>query len=229
MKIRKATIKSVFLTGLLVLVPFAITLWVLSLIIGTMDQTLLLLPGKWQPENLIGFRLPGLGAVLTVAFVFLVGLLTQNIAGRKLFEWWTAMVRRIPVIGPLYGSIQQVSDTLLSGNDNAFRKALLIEYPRKGAYTVAFLTGTPGTGVAEHLPGEHVSVYVPTTPNPTSGFFLLVPKDEVVELDMSIEAALKYIVSMGVVPPVASGPLHVLPLVPAAIPQPENRSNPRAQ
>ncbi|HEY1610863.1 MAG TPA: DUF502 domain-containing protein [Paraburkholderia sp.] len=203
MTTKKATLKAVFLTGLLVLMPLALTLWVLTLIIGTMDQTLLLLPGAWQPERLFGVKLPGLGAVLTVAFIFVVGLLTHNFIGQKLVEWWNAIVRRIPLVGPLYSSIQQVSDTLLSSNGNAFRKALLIEYPRKGSYTIAFLTGVPGGDVVNHLHEDHVSVYVPTTPNPTSGFFLIVPKSEVVELDMTVDAALKYIVSMGVVAPAA--------------------------
>ncbi|QBQ96676.1 DUF502 domain-containing protein [Paraburkholderia pallida] len=198
--IKKATFKSVFLTGLLVLVPLALTLWVLNLVIGTMDQTLLLLPTSWRPT----VRLPGLGAVLTLAFIFVVGLLTHNFIGQKLVEWWNALVRRIPVVGPLYSSIQQVSDTLLSSNGNAFRKALLIEYPRKGSWTIAFLTGIPGGDVVNHLREEHVSVYVPTTPNPTSGFFLMVPKSEVIELDMTVDAALKYIVSMGVVAPAAN-------------------------
>ncbi|CAB3806767.1 hypothetical protein LMG28688_06407 [Paraburkholderia caffeinitolerans] len=200
MTIKKATFKSVFLTGLLVLVPLAITLWVLNLVIGTMDQTLLLLPTAWRPD----VRIPGLGAILTLAFIFVVGLLTHNFIGQKLVVWWNALVRRIPIVGPLYSSIQQVSDTLLSSNGNAFRKALLIEYPRKGSWTIAFLTGIPGGDVVNHLPGEHVSVYVPTTPNPTSGFFLMVPKSEVIELDMTVDAALKYIVSMGVVAPVAN-------------------------
>jgi len=200
MTIKKATFKSVFLTGLLVLVPLAITLWVLNLVIGTMDQTLLLLPASWRPS----VHLPGLGAILTLAFIFVVGLLTHNFIGQKLVEWWNAVVRRIPIVGPLYSSIQQVSDTLLSSNGNAFRKALLIEYPRKGSWTIAFLTGIPGGDVVNHLREEHVSVYVPTTPNPTSGFFLMVPKSEVIELDMTVDAALKYIVSMGVVAPVAN-------------------------
>ncbi|PXW24394.1 DUF502 domain-containing protein [Paraburkholderia caballeronis] len=198
---KTTTLKTVFLTGLLVLVPLAITLWVLSLVIGTMDQTLLLLPESWQPERLFGVKLPGLGAVLTIAFIFVVGVLTHNFIGQKLVEWWNAIVRRIPLVGPLYSSIQQVSDTLLSSNGNAFRKALLIEYPRKGSWTIAFLTGIPGGDVVNHLHEDHVSVYVPTTPNPTSGFFLILPKREVVELDMTVDAALKYIVSMGVVAP----------------------------
>jgi len=204
MTIKKATFKSVFLTGLLVLVPLAITLWVLNLVIGTMDQTLLLLPESWRPERMFHMRLPGLGAVLTLAFIFGVGLLTHNFIGQKLVEWWNVLERRIPIVGPLYGSIQQVSDTLLSSNGNAFRKALLIEYPRKGSWTIAFLTGIPGGDVVNHLQEDHVSVYVPTTPNPTSGFFLMVPKSEVVELDMTVDAALKYIVSMGVVAPATS-------------------------
>ncbi|WP_296658374.1 DUF502 domain-containing protein [Paraburkholderia sp.] len=200
---KKATLKSVFLTGLLVLVPLAITLWVLNLIIGTMDETLLLLPESWRPVRLFGLRLPGIGAILTLAFIFAVGLLTHNFIGQKLVSWWNALVRRIPLVGPLYSSVQQVSDTLLSSNGNAFRKALLIEYPRRGSWTIAFLTGVPGGDVVNHLREPHVSVYVPTTPNPTSGFFLMVPKSEVIELDMSVDAALKYIVSMGVVAPAA--------------------------
>jgi uncharacterized membrane protein len=184
-----------------VLVPLAITLWVLGLIIGTMDQTLTLLPAPWQPERLLGFRLPGLGAVLTLAFIFVVGLLTQNFIGQTLVKWWEGLLRRIPVVGPLYTSVKQVSDTLLSSSGNAFRKALLIEYPRRGSYTIALLTGVPGGDVAEHLQGDYVSVYVPTAPNPTSGFFLMLPRSEVVELDMTVDTALKYIVSMGVVTP----------------------------
>ena len=115
--------------------------------------------------------------------------------------WWELLLNRIPIVRSIYSSVKQVSDTILSPNGQAFRKAVLVEYPRQGAWTIAFLTGTPGSGVAEHLPGEHVSVYVPTTPNPTSGFFLMLPRNDVIELDMSVDAALKYIVSMGVVAP----------------------------
>ncbi|MGI4985379.1 MAG: DUF502 domain-containing protein [Janthinobacterium lividum] len=197
----KKTLKTYFLTGLLVLVPLAITLWVLGLVIGTMDQTLLLLPVSWQPDAWLGVHVPGLGALLTLAFIFVVGLLTQNFIGQTLMKWWDWLLRHIPIVGPLYTSIKQVSDTLLSSSGNAFRKALLIEYPRAGSYTIAFLTGTPGGDVARQLDGDFVSVYVPTTPNPTSGFFLILPRAGVVELDMSVDAALKYIVSMGVVSP----------------------------
>ncbi len=193
-----------FITGLLILVPLAITLWVLNLIIGTMDQSLLLLPEKWRPGALLGVHVPGIGALLTVLFVFLTGLLTRNFIGKRLVEWWEALLRRIPVVNSIYSSVKQVSDTLFSSSGNAFRKALLVQYPREGSWTIAFLTGTPGGDVKNHLRGDYVSVYVPTTPNPTSGFFLMMPKADTIELDMSVDAALKYIVSMGVVAPGAT-------------------------
>lgn len=201
MMIKKATLKTYFLTGLLVLVPLAITLWLLGLVIGTLDQTLTLLPEAWRPERLLGFYLPGIGAVLSVGFILIVGIFTQNFIGQALVQWWEGLLRHIPVVGPLYTSVKQVSDTLLSSNGNAFRKTLLIEYPRKGVYTIAFLTGIPGGDIVNHIKGDYASVYVPTTPNPTSGFFLIVPRADVVELDMTVDAALKYIVSMGVVAP----------------------------
>ncbi len=201
MRIQKSMLKTYFLTGLLVLTPIMITLWVLSLVLGAMDQTLTLLPDAWQPKHLFGFNLPGLGTILSLAFVFLVGLFAQNFIGKTFVQWWEAILRRIPLVGPLYMSVKQVSDTLLSKDGTAFRKALLIEYPRHGVYSIAFLTGVPAAEVTEHLPDDYVNVYVPTTPNPTSGFFLLLPRAEVIELAMTPEAALKYIVSMGVVTP----------------------------
>ncbi|BBE08520.1 Transporter [Mycoavidus cysteinexigens] len=203
MTLKKTALKTYFLTGLLVLVPLAITLWLLGLVIGTLDQTLTLLPEAWRPERLLGFYLPGIGAVLTLGFILLVGVFTQNFIGQTLVLWWEGLLRHIPVVGPLYASVKQVSDTLLSSNGNAFRKTLLIEYPRKGMFTIAFLTGVPGGDIVNHLKGEYASVYVPTTPNPTSGFFLIVPRADVIELDMTVDAALKYIVSMGVVAPSA--------------------------
>ena len=190
-----------FITGLLILVPLAITLWVLNLIIGTMDQSLLLLPERWRPETLIGFHIPGLGSILTLLIVFITGLLTQNFVGNYVVIVWEALLKRIPVVNSIYSSVKQVSDTLFSSSGNAFRKALLVQYPRQGCWTIAFLTGVPGGDVKNHLHGDYVSVYVPTTPNPTSGFFLMMPRADVVELDMSVDAALKYIVSMGVVAP----------------------------
>ncbi len=190
-----------FVTGLLILVPLAITLWVLNLIISTMDQSLLLLPERWRPEAVFGFYIPGLGTILTLLIIFFTGLATRNFIGNKLVRMWEAVLIRIPVVNTIYSSVKQVSDTLFSSSGNAFRKALLVEYPRKGCWTIAFLTGVPGGDVKNHLVGDYVSLYVPTTPNPTSGFFLMVPRADTVELNMTVDAALKYIVSMGVVAP----------------------------
>ena len=203
-----------FITGLLIWVPIGITLWVLNLIITTMDLSLSLLPANWQPVALVGRNLPGLGVVLTVLVVLVTGVLAANFLGQRLVRLWEVVLSRIPIVNTIYSSVKQVSDTLLSPQGNAFRKALLVEYPRKGSWTIAFLTGVPAEEirrqVSPSLSGEAsgpemVSVYVPTTPNPTSGFFLMFRKDETVELDMSVDEALKYVVSMGVVvPPVRS-------------------------
>ena len=190
-----------FITGLLILVPLAITAWVLNLVISTMDQSLLFVPVRWQPRTLIGFDIPGLGTMLTVVIVFLTGLLTNNLVGNYVVRLWERLLQRIPIVNSLYSSVKQVSDTLFSSSGNAFRKAVLVPYPHRDSWTIAFLTGTPGGDVKNHLVGDYVSVYVPTTPNPTSGFFLMMAKENVVELDMSVDAALKYIVSMGVVAP----------------------------
>jgi uncharacterized membrane protein len=190
-----------FITGLLILVPLAITAWVLNLVISTMDQSLLFVPMRFQPRALFGFDIPGLGTILTVLIVFLTGLLTSNLVGNYVVRLWEQVLRRIPVVNSVYSSVKQVSDTLFSSSGNAFRKAVLVPYPHQGSWTIAFLTGVPGGDVKNHLIGDYVSVYVPTTPNPTSGFFLMMARSDVVELDMSVDAALKYIVSMGVVAP----------------------------
>lgn len=190
-----------FITGLLILVPLAITLWVLNLIIGTMDQSLLLLPERWRPEALVGFHIPGIGTILTLLVIFLTGVATRNFVGKQVVYLWESMLIRIPVVKSIYSSVKQVSDTLFSSSGNAFRKAMLVQYPHQGAWTIAFLTGVPGGDVKNHLTGDYISVYVPTTPNPTSGFFLMLPRADAIELDMSVDEALKYIVSMGVVAP----------------------------
>ena len=194
-------LKKYLITGLLVWVPLVITVWVLSFLVGTLDQTLRLLPDAWQPRAWLGFNIPGLGVLLALAAVLLTGMLGANIIGQRLVKVWEALLNRIPVVKSLYSSVKQVSDTLFSTSGQAFRKALLVQYPRPGSWTIAFLTGQPGGDVANHLTGEYVSVYVPTTPNPTSGFFLVMPKADVIELDMDVDEALKYIISMGVVPP----------------------------
>ena len=190
-----------FITGLLILVPLGITIWVLNAIISMMDQSLLLLPAQWQPEALFGFKIKGLGAVLTVLVIFVTGLLTKNFIGNYVVTLWETVLTHIPIVSSIYSSVKQVSDTLFSSSGNAFSKALLIQYPREGCWTIAFLTGKPGGDVAKHLQGDYLSVYVPTTPNPTSGYFLMIPKKDAIELDMSVDTALKYVVSMGVVAP----------------------------
>lgn len=190
-----------FITGLLILVPLAITVWVLNLVIGTLDQSLLLVPERFRPNSLFGFDIPGLGTILTILIVFLTGLLTNNLVGNYVVKLWEKLLHRIPIVNSLYSSVKQVSDTLFSSSGNAFRKAVLVPYPHQNSWTIAFLTGVPGGDAANHLVGDYVSVYVPTTPNPTSGFFLMMKRSDVVELDMSVDAALKYIVSMGVVAP----------------------------
>lgn len=190
-----------FVTGLLILVPLVITIWVLNLIISTMDQSLLLLPERWRPEAVVGFNIPGLGTILTLLVIFLTGLATRNFIGKRIVWVWEGMLTRIPVVRSIYSSVKQVSDTLFSSSGNAFRKALLVQYPREGCWTIGFLTGVPGGDVRNHLKGDYVSLYIPTTPNPTSGFFLMVPRADTIELEMNVDEALKYIVSMGVVSP----------------------------
>jgi uncharacterized membrane protein len=192
------------IAGLLVWVPLGITLYVLHLMVGALDQTLLLLPEHVRPDALIGVHIPGFGVVMSFLILLLTGVVAANFFGARLILMWEALLGRIPFVKSLYSAVKQVSDTLLSEKGNAFRKALLVEYPREGSWTIAFMTGIPDPAVAQYLPGEHVSVYVPTTPNPTSGFFLMLPRARVRELDMSVDEALKYIISMGVVAPGAA-------------------------
>ena len=198
-------LKKYFITGLLIWVPLGITLWVLHLLVSSMDQTLLLLPEEFQTEHWLGMHVPGMGVVLTFVVVFGTGLIAANMLGQRLLRFWENILSRIPVFKSIYNSVKQVSDTLFSSSGHAFRKALLVQYPRDGSWTIAFLTGQPGGDVVNHLQGEYWSVYVPTTPNPTSGFFLMMPKSDVIVLDMSVDEALKYIISMGVVAPRVNG------------------------
>jgi uncharacterized membrane protein len=193
--------KRYLIAGLLVWVPLGITLWVLHFLLSTLDQTLLLLPESIRPEALLGFRIPGLGVVLAFAILLLTGVVAANFFGQRLIRFWESLLGRIPFVKSIYSSVKQVSDTLLSDTGNAFRKTLLVEFPHENSWTIAFLTGSPAPAVARHFGEEHVSVYVPTTPNPTSGYFVMVPRSRVRDLDMSVDEALKYIVSMGVVMP----------------------------
>ncbi|NOT65885.1 MAG: DUF502 domain-containing protein [Methylotenera sp.] len=199
--------KKYFITGLLVLVPLFITAWVLSGIIGMMDKSLLLLPMNWRPKAQLGLDIPGMGAILTLLIIFITGVIATNIFGKQLILIWEKMLNRVPVVKSIYASVKQVSDTLFSDSGNAFRQAVLVQFPREGAWTIAFVTGQPGGDVANHLKGDFVSVYVPTTPNPTGGYFLMMPSADVKALDMSVDEALKYIISMGVVAPAFKAPV----------------------
>jgi uncharacterized membrane protein len=204
-----APLRKWLFTGLLVIVPGAITISVLHWIVGMLDQTLLILPEAWHPDKLAGFPHPRLRRAADAAHSAGGGCHASNFAGRKLVAWGDHLVSRIPVVRSIYSSVKQVSDTLFSESGNAFRTAVLVQWPREGVWTVAFVTGAPSGEVAAYLRDEFVSVYVPTTPNPTGGYFVMVRKSDCVELDMSVDAALRYIVSMGVVAPVDPVPATI--------------------
>ena len=201
--------KKYLLTGLLVWLPLTVTIWVLHAVLGVLDgvfgsvlsATQALLPGDAHAPIEALRRVPGLGVVVLFAALLLTGAFAANIFG----QWWlrqgNRVLNKIPIVKSIYNSVKQVSDTLFSSGGQAFREAVLVQYPRQGAWTIAFVTGKPSGEVAQHIGSEHVSVYVPTTPNPTSGFFLMLPRSDVVRLRMSVDEALKYVISMGVVGP----------------------------
>lgn len=201
-----AAVRRWLLAGLLVLVPLAITVWVLDWIVSTLDQTLQILPRHWHPDYLIGAHVPGFGVLLALAIVLLIGAVASNFFGRKLVGWWDSLLGRIPIVRSIYSSVKQVSDTLFSENGNAFRKAVLVQWPREGVWTIAFQTGTPGGDVVNHLGPDYLSVYVPTTPNPTGGYFVMLKASDCIELNMSVDEALTYVISMGVVSPGTTPP-----------------------
>ncbi|CAB3670242.1 hypothetical protein LMG3431_03822 [Achromobacter pestifer] len=207
---RMRLIKKYFITGLLIWVPLVITVWVLGLLVATLEG---FVPGFLSSESLFGIDIPGFRFVLVIAVVLLTGVFAANLIGRTMVDQWENLLGRIPLVRSIYNSVKQVSDTVLAPNGQAFRRAVLVQYPRAGSWTIAFVTGTPSGEVASLLPGDHISVYVPTTPNPTSGFFLMMPRADAIDLQMSVDAALKYIVSMGVV-------------APAQAPAPEDRPAP---
>lgn len=212
------------LAGLLVLVPLIITLWVLDWVVGTLDQTLQILPLSWQPDQLFGFHVPGLGVIFALVVVLSIGALASNIIGNRLVNWWHALLHRIPVVRSIYSGVKQISDTLFSEKGNAFRKAVLVQWPHPGMWTIGFQTGAPSGEVLQHLQAqtgstegddEFLSVFVPTTPNPTGGYFVMVRRSECKALQMSVDEALTYIVSMGVIAPGAPKNLSPKAVAPA--------------
>lgn len=190
--------KKYLITGLLVWVPLGITIWVLNLTIGTMDQTLLLLPEHWHPDSWLPVHVPGLGIILTFAVVLLTGLLIRNVFGQRMWEYSEKAMLHVPFVGSIYKGVKQVSDTLLSGSGNSFRKVLLVRYPHPKAWSLAFQTNVPGD-VSGRLDEEYVAVFIPTTPSPVNGFYFYVRRADTIELDMTVDVALRTIVSMGVV------------------------------
>ena len=202
-----AKLRKWFFAGLLVLVPLAITIWLLEWAISSLDKTLLLLPKAWQPDSWLPLHIPGFGVVLTFGVLLLVGAFVSNFLGKRLIGWWDALLGRIPVVRSIYSSVKQVSDTLFSENGNAFRQAVMVEWPRAGTWTIAFVTGVPSGDVLGSLrrasgsDDDFVSVYIPTTPNPTGGYMMMFKRSQITELSMSVDEALKYVVSMGVVAP----------------------------
>lgn len=203
-----STLRRWFLSGLLVLLPLGVTLWVLSLALSLLDGSIGWLPKHWQPEAWLGFRVPGMGVVLMLVVVLVVGAIASNYVGFRLVRWWDGVLGRIPVVRSIYSGVKQVSDTLFSDKGHAFREVVLLQFPRQGIWTIAFVTGHPGGAVEKYLDSQlYLNVFVPTAPNPTSGYFIIVPRSDVIELDMSVDDALKVVVSMGVIVP---------PVVPAA-------------
>lgn len=206
--------KKYLIAGLLVWLPLAVTIWVLASVLGLLDGVFVWVLNGTQavlPEGAHAFietlrRIPGLGVLVMLVALVLTGVLATNVVGQWALRQGHRMLNRIPIVKSIYSSVQQVSDTLFSSSGNAFREAVLVQYPREGAWTIAFVTGKPGGEAAVHLPGEYLSLYVPTTPNPTSGFFLMVRRADVVALTMSVDEALKYVISMGVVAPPARVP-----------------------
>ncbi len=208
------TFRKYLVGGLLIWVPLGITILVLKILIGFMDQSLLLLPAAYRPENLLGFYIPGIGAILTLVLLLLTGLLVTNLLGRKVLGGWEALLARIPLIRSVYSGAKQVAETMFSEGGQSFKKVLLIQYPRQGVWSLAFQTATEVGEVQARTQEEVICAFVPTTPNPTSGFIVMVPRDEVIELEMSVDAALKMIISLGVVVPRWPGPGVAEPLAP---------------
>jgi uncharacterized membrane protein len=198
-------LKKYFITGLLIWLPLAVTLWIIDFVVTAMDRTVLLLPEAWRPESVLGMHLPGFGLVMSVLLILATGLLARNFLGQRLVRWWEGLLARIPIVNSIYSSVKQVSDTMLAQKGNAFRKVVLVEFPQRGQWTMAFVVGAPGERLGPLLGGEKVTVYVPTAPNPTSGYVIMADPAELRDVDVSVDEAFKFHVSLGVVTPSEAG------------------------
>ncbi|SUA44365.1 integral membrane protein [Neisseria zoodegmatis] len=200
-KLGKA-LKKYLITGVLVWLPIAVTLWVITYIVSASDQLLNLLPAHWQPKHFLGFNIPGLGVIVTMLALFITGLFGANVIGKQMIAAWDHLLGRIPVVKSIYSSVKKVSESLLSDNSRSFKTPVLVPFPQPDIWTIAFVSGSIPESVVRHLEGEeYVSVYVPTTPNPTGGYYIMVKKSDIRELDMSVDDALKYVISLGMVLP----------------------------
>ncbi|HHF7375033.1 DUF502 domain-containing protein [Legionella bozemanae] len=204
---KSMSLRSYLLAGLVVWLPILITMGVLRFIIDLLDNTVALIPKAYQPEQLIGHYVPGIGVILSLIILLVTGVIVTNYLGQRLVGWGESVLDRIPLVRSIYKTVKQVINAVLSTNSEAFRKVVLIEYPRKGLWTIAFQTGTANTAINNKTKDEMISVFIPTTPNPTSGFLIMLPRNDVIELDMSIDEALKFIISLGVMPPLSEAAL----------------------
>lgn len=188
-------------TGLLIWIPVGVTIFVLRFLINLMDRTLLLIPHDFRPDVLLGYRIPGLGIILAILVLLITGMLFANLLGHKIVKFWEGLLNRIPIVRSVYKGSKQVAETLLSSDSKSFRKVVLIRWPHRDSRALAFITGSDLGEVQEKTAEDVVSVFLPTTPNPTSGFILMVPRHDVIELEMTVDEAFKMIVSLGVVVP----------------------------
>lgn len=206
-------IKRWIIAGLLVWIPLVTTVWVLQLLINFLDRSMLLVPPPWRPENLLGFQIPGLGIVLSLVLILVTGFLAANFIGKRVVRAGESLLARIPLVRTVYSSVKRLTETVLDEDSNSFRKVLLVQWPRQGLWTLAFQTGNPVKAVEKETGMEMLTIFVPTTPNPTSGFIMFSPPEDVVELDMAVEDAVRMVISLGAVTPDNKGKTGVAPLL----------------
>lgn len=195
------SLRRYLVTGVIIWVPIVVTVLVVRFLLRLMDRTLVVIPPAYQPEVLLGFKIPGLGLLLSLTILFLTGLLAANLFGRKLVSFSESILARIPLVRSIYSSAKQVAETVLSDGDTSFKRVMLVQYPRKGVWSLCFQTATDLEEIQSRTDSEVVCVFIPTTPNPTSGFILFVPREDLVNLDMSVDEGLRMIISLGVVVP----------------------------